>query len=75
MDSYDESWNFKPGEWRAQENGALHNMERLSGNRNKFSAETVRDTFKNYFNSKKGALSWQVNHVRDCGGTLASDIS
>ena len=69
VDSYDESGAFKPGEWRAVvlADTGLQSLNRLGGNRSKFSAETVRETYMKYFNSEGGTLNWQVKHVRNCG--------
>ena len=69
VDSFDSSGHFKPGEWRSivRDDCGLQNMERLAGNRCKFSAENVRGTFTDYFVSDEGALDWQISHIRDCG--------
>jgi predicted transcriptional regulator len=37
-------------------------------------AKVTRERFEKYFNSKEGAVSWQLKHVRSFGEDLATAI-
>ena len=45
------------------QNGIMQNLTRLPGYRSSHDAMEVRDTFKEYFNSPQGALTWQQSRV------------
>eukprot|EP00794_Sanderia_malayensis_P002043 gene2043-2322_t len=70
VDSEDCSGNFIPGTWRSitqnDQNGMVQCC-RIGGNRYSNDAAITRDNFKDYFNSVDGEVSWQLEHVCDCG--------
>ena len=46
-----------------RKNGMMRNLPRLPGYRSSNDARTVRNTFKEYFNSTQGTVSWQQRQV------------
>ena len=69
VDSEDRSGNVIHGDWRkiAISDQGLLCPPRMTGNWHGFDAEVVRNDLKDYFNNTEGQLSWQLNHVRNCG--------
>ena len=66
VDCEDDSGNFIPGSWRGvvdNDNSCLVHHKRIGGNRYTFDAMKARESFKQYFMSQKGALSWQFKYV------------
>ena len=70
VDSEDCSGNFIPRTWRSitqnDQNGMVQ-CRRIGGNRYSNDAAITIDNFKDYFNGVDGEVSWQLEHVRDCG--------
>lgn len=73
MDSYS-SDGIVDGDWRAivaqAPNPALVHAARIASMNYTHDAKTTRDCFRNYVNSEQGAVSWQLNHVRNPGPRL-----
>ena len=70
FDSENECSNIVPGDWRnitSEDEGALTHLGRIGGNRYRFEAGNAWSDFEDYFNSNEGAISWQLNHVRNFG--------
>ncbi|CAB4010847.1 Hypothetical predicted protein, partial [Paramuricea clavata] len=63
VDAEDSTGNFIPGNWRNITMGDIGAMEAFTvgraNNRSSFEANEVRETFKKYFISREGSLSWQ----------------
>ena len=66
-DHEDRSGNLIPGNWRLQPSEGIHDIQRLGSNTFTRSAAEMRDAFMDYFISTHGSVSWQINHVRNCG--------
>lgn len=66
IDSQDSSGNLKLGEWRKQSTGEgmLKDLPNVRGSRPSACAKKMRDDIKDYVNSEKGAVEWQLKHVR-----------
>eukprot|EP00795_Rhopilema_esculentum_P005750 gene5750-11020_t len=57
IDNEDSTGNIHPGDWRAiveNDGNALHRLKHSQGNRYKFEAKEIRNTFKTHFNSEDG---------------------
>ena len=70
FDSENKCSNIVPGDWRnitSEDEGALTHLGRIGGNRYRFEAGNAWSDFEDYFNSNEGAISWQLNYVRNCG--------
>ena len=70
VDRESDSGDIIPGDWRNivdNDESGLGSLDRIGSNRYGFEASRARDEFLNYFNSTEGAVSWQIQHVRDCG--------
>ena len=58
------------GDWRRDGLGSgLQSIGRTGANTAPVAAKQVRDSFKDYFISEEGQLSWQPSHVRSTGPT------
>lgn len=68
VDCEDGSGNIILGDWRSAAglNQALRDLPQLAGNRHSFNAGVLRDEPKDYVNSAD-LLTWQLDHVNDCG--------
>ena len=51
----------------------LLNFSKSKSNRSVFDAVAIRNTFKDYFNSCEGSLSWQLDYVQSCGRNPVSN--
>ena len=66
VDSENSNGEIIPGDWRnvvnidSDTSLALRSMNHVSGNRYTFEADTARNNFLQYFNSKEGELPWQL---------------
>ena len=69
VDSESNSGIVIQGDWRKelQDQGCLLNFSKSKINRSVFDAIAIRNTFKDYFNSCEGSLSWQLDYVQSCG--------
>ena len=57
-------------DWRRDGLGrGLQSIGRTGANTAPVAAKQVRDSFKDYFISEEGQLSWQPSHVRSTGPT------
>ena len=59
VDSEDETGNTIPGDWRSivhDDEAALSDLRRITGNRCTFEAGKTRNDFKEYFNSAVGSV-------------------
>ena len=57
-------------DWRRDGLGSgLQSIGRTGANTAPVAAKQVRDSFKDYFISEEGQLSWQTSHVRSTGPT------
>ena len=72
VDSYDGTGDIKLGGWRTLvgDDAGLRKFKRTGSNNYSTSAQDIRMSFEEYFNSPIGALPWQYNIVRSCGETL-----
>ena len=69
IDSEDNTGHIRPGDWRemvSSDLGALQPLQPRSG-RTSYDANEIRNTFKEYFVSAEGQVSWQWDHVRNVG--------
>jgi hypothetical protein len=56
--------SFKLGGWREDnENTGMLNITNLGSNNYSLEAKTVRDNFRDYFNSDAGSVPWQNEMV------------
>eukprot|EP00795_Rhopilema_esculentum_P010006 gene10006-18632_t len=64
VDRESNSEDIIPGDWKniVDSDGSFN---RIGSNRYGFEASRARDEFLNYFNSTEGAVSWQIQHVRN----------
>lgn len=62
--SENNSGNLIPGNWRSlvdKDQSALKPIHITGSNNYKNNAKLVRETFKDYFNSKSGSVQWQID--------------
>lgn len=70
-DSYSDSGEIVPGSWRTDHCAdALGRLVPQGGRNVATTAKVVRDRVCNLVNSVEGSISWQLDHVRDCGVVL-----
>ncbi|XP_002162517.3 uncharacterized protein LOC100197499 [Hydra vulgaris] len=69
VDSESHSGIVIQGDWRKelQDQGCLLDFSKSTSNRSVFDAIAIRNTYKDYFNSCEGSLSWQMDYVQSCG--------
>ncbi|XP_065068543.1 putative nuclease HARBI1 [Rhopilema esculentum] len=70
VDAEDNSGNLIPGTWRSlveKDQSALKPVKRAGSNNYTINAKLIRETFKNYFISEPGSVSWQLQNVTSCG--------
>ena len=69
VDSESNSGIVFQGHWKKelQDQACLLNFSKSKSNRSVFDAIAIRNTFKDYFNSCEGSLSWQLDYVQSCG--------
>lgn len=73
VDSEDTSGNVIPGDWRSEvgndncDSGMSRMSRQIGGNRYTYEAGATRDVFMEFFRSPEGEVSWQWEHVRNCG--------
>ena len=73
IDAEDNSGNIIPGNWRSivdRDQSALQPIRRTGSNNCRTEAKLVRETFKDYFNSTRGSVPWQLKHVTSLGKIL-----
>eukprot|EP00794_Sanderia_malayensis_P000867 gene867-161_t len=73
IDAEDNSGTVIPGNWRSivdNDQSALQPIPRTGSNNYKANAKLVRETYKDYFNSKSGSVPWQLKHINSCGKKL-----
>ena len=67
IDSEDSSGSIQVGEWRNQLQGetiSCHNITSVRGSRPKEECTKMRDSLKDYLNTEKGSLPWQLAYIR-----------
>ena len=47
--------------------GCLQNLPLVKGGQRKKDANEMREALKDYVNSEKGSVAWQLSHVRNTG--------
>ena len=71
VDSFDNTGNIKPGEWRSQvpkdDSGAMRHLSKVRGSRYNNSAIEIREGLCDYLNSAQGSVPWQWEYVRSTG--------
>ena len=78
VDKEDDSGDIIPGDWRnivRNDDGGLTSFNQIGSNRYGFEANRAREDFLKYFNSAEGSVSWQLQHVRNCGRINVPDSS
>ena len=64
IDGEDGGGNFIGGAWREEPSpSGLEPLRSMGSNNYAMSASSIRDTFKDYFSSAAGEVSWQHQHV------------
>ena len=67
MDSEDSSSSFEVGEWRDDLQGDVHssqNVMSVQGSRPKEECTKMCDSLKDYLNTDKASLPWQLAYIR-----------
>ena len=72
VDSFDDSGNILPGEWRQitstdDGSGAFCSLPATRGTRYRNHAMEMREALKAYVNAEQGAVSWQWEYIRRRG--------
>ena len=72
VNSEDSSGSIVEGSWRSTVSREQSSFQpiRTAGSNFNNNAKEIRDTFKEYFNSKSGSVPWQVKNVACYGETL-----
>ena len=64
LDAEDGNGNVVEGTWREEPAAqGLEHIRRMGSNRHSQTTATIRDSFKVYFSSPTGEVSWQYRHV------------
>ena len=68
VDSEDSTGQVIPGDCRSVVNDykCLHNLFRLNGNRYRFEADQVKESFKEFVIGRDSEVNWQYKLVRCC---------
>ena len=66
VDIESENGEIRPGHWRTiqERNNVLTSISYLRGSRYSDDAKDMREALKNFVNSHKGQVSWQLDHAR-----------
>ena len=73
VDSWNNDGTIKQGDWRSLSTGTvgMRPLRRVGTPNYPYDAKTTRDNFKDYVNSERGVLPWQLDLIRSCGRVLA----